>query len=98
MDWLENRARLSPKKDAIIEENTNKSWTFDEMNNRAKSIASWLHARGIKKGDRIALLSPNHISYFDLLFACGKIGAIFVPLNWRLSLHEIKGILEDCTP
>ncbi len=98
IDWLENRARLSPKKDALIEENTNKSWTFDEMNNRAKSIASWLHTRGIKKGDRIALLSPNHISYFDLLFACGKIGAIFVPLNWRLSIHEIKGILEDCTP
>lgn len=53
---------------------------------------------GSEKGDRIALLSPNHISYFDLLFACGKIGAIFVPLNWRLSNSEIKGILQDCSP
>jgi len=98
LDWLENRARLTPNKDAIIDEKTSKAWTFKELNKRANSTASWLHARGVKKGDRIALLSPNHISYFDLLFACGKIGSIFVPLNWRLSLHEINEILEDCTP
>ena len=98
LDWLENRARLSPNKDAIIDEKTNKAWTFKELNKRANSTASWLHVRGVKKGDRIALLSPNHISYFDLLFACGKIGAIFVPLNWRLSMHEIKEIVKDCTP
>lgn len=98
LDWLENRARLSPNKDAIIDEETNKVWTFEELNMRANSTASWLQNRGVKKGDRIALLSPNHISYFDLLFACGKIGAIFVPLNWRLSMHEINEILADCTP
>ena len=98
LDWLENRARLTPKKCAVIDEDTNFTWTFEELNNRAKSIASRLQARGVKKGDRIALLSPNHICYFDLLFACGKIGAILVPINWRLSPHEIDGILQDCTP
>ncbi|MEH7331312.1 long-chain fatty acid--CoA ligase [Neobacillus drentensis] len=98
LDWLENRARLSPNKPAIIDEKTDKACSFKELNNRAKFTADWLLARGIKKGDRIALISPNHISYFDLLFACGKIGAIFVPINWRLSLQEIKEILEDCTP
>ncbi|WP_066067542.1 acyl-CoA synthetase [Neobacillus soli] len=98
LDWLGNRARLSPNKDAILDEKTNNAWTFAELNKRANSTASWLHAQGVKKGDRVALLSPNHISYFDLLFACGKIGAIFVPLNWRLSLHEINEILADCTP
>ncbi|MGG1676728.1 long-chain fatty acid--CoA ligase [Neobacillus sp. NRS-1170] len=98
LDWLENRARLSPDKAAIIDEKTDKACSFKELNNRAEFTAEWLLARGVKKGDRIALISPNHISYFDLLFACGKIGAIFVPLNWRLSLQEIKEILEDCTP
>ncbi|WP_223591686.1 acyl-CoA synthetase [Neobacillus bataviensis] len=98
LDWLENRARLSPKKPAIIDEKTDKACSFKELNNRVKCTADWLLERGIKKGDRIALISPNHISYFDLLFACGKIGAIFVPLNWRLSFQEIKEILEDCTP
>jgi fatty-acyl-CoA synthase len=98
LDWLENRARLSPNKKAIIDEDTNKSWTYEGLNNRSSSVASWLKCQGIKKGDRVALLSPNDISYFDLLFACGKIGAIFVPLNWRLSLHELNEILKDCTP
>jgi fatty-acyl-CoA synthase len=98
LDWLENRARLSPNKHAIIAEDTNKTWTYGELNKRTSSVAGWLKSQGVKKGDRVALLSPNDISYFDLLFACGKIGAIFVPLNWRLSLHELNEILLDCTP
>ncbi|SMQ83691.1 fatty-acyl-CoA synthase [Bacillus sp. OV166] len=98
LDWLNNRARLSPEKDAIIDEKTNQAWTFKEVNERAKSVASWLLSQGVRKGDRVALLSPNDISYFDLLFACGKMGAILVPLNWRLSQHEISEILQDCTP
>ncbi|MBO0962476.1 long-chain fatty acid--CoA ligase [Neobacillus sp. MM2021_6] len=98
LDWLENRARLSPHKNAVIDEKTSKAWTFEQLNKRANSTASWLYTRGVKKGDRVALLSPNDISYFDFMFACGKIGAIFVPLNWRLSLHEINEILADCTP
>lgn len=98
LDWLENRARLSPNKKAIIDEDTNKSWTYEEVNKRSSSVAGWLKSQGVKKGDRVALLSPNNISYFDLLFACGKIGAIFVPLNWRLSEHELNEILLDCSP
>lgn len=98
LDWLDNRARLSPEKDAIIDEKTNQAWTFKEVNTRAKSVASWLLSQGVRKGDRVALLSPNDINYFDLLFACGKMGAILVPLNWRLSQHEISEILQDCTP
>ncbi|NYE03916.1 fatty-acyl-CoA synthase [Bacillus niacini] len=98
LDWLENRARLSPNKNAVILEDNNMKWTYRELNNRSTSVAGWLKNQGVKKGDRVALLSPNDISYFDLLFACGKIGAIFVPLNWRLSVHELHEILLDCTP
>ncbi|MCM3691515.1 acyl-CoA synthetase [Neobacillus niacini] len=98
LDWLENRARLSPNKKAIIDEDKNKSWTFEAVNKRSSSVAGWLKSQGVKKGDRVALLSPNDISYFDLLFACGKIGAIFVPLNWRLSEQELNEILLDCSP
>ncbi|MDQ1001095.1 fatty-acyl-CoA synthase [Neobacillus niacini] len=98
LDWLENRARLTPNKNAVILEDNNMKWTYRELNNRSSSVAGWLKSQGVKKGDRVALLSPNDISYFDLLFACGKIGAIFVPLNWRLSAHELYEILLDCTP
>src|SRR5213080_2174855 len=95
---MESRAGLTPNEQAIIDEKTGKAWTFSELNHRAAAAAGWLKSQGVKKGDRIALLSPNHICNLDLLFACGKIGAILVPLNWRLSYYELKSIIEDCNP
>ncbi|MHC0039570.1 AMP-binding protein [Pseudoneobacillus sp. C159] len=98
LDWLENRARISPSGEALIDAETNTVWDYQELNNRAISMASFLLSEGVTKGDRIALLAPNHISYFDLLFACQKIGAIFVPINWRLSIEEINDIIIDSSP
>ncbi|MEW8969520.1 MAG: long-chain fatty acid--CoA ligase [Mesobacillus sp.] len=98
LDWLESRAGLTPDAVAIADAGTAQEWSYREINDRAKAIAVWLGEKGVKKGDRVALLAPNGISYFDLLFACGKIGAIFVPLNWRLSLDELAYIIKDCEP
>ncbi|MFB6465266.1 class I adenylate-forming enzyme family protein [Cytobacillus sp. Hz8] len=98
LDWIENRARLTPDREAIIDAEQERHWSFFEVNRRSIAAASWLKRQGIKEGDRVALLSPNHICYFDVLFACGKIGAIFVPINWRLAPREIEYILRDCTP
>ncbi|MBA4537952.1 long-chain fatty acid--CoA ligase [Bacillus aquiflavi] len=98
IDWLHNRARLTPNKEAIIHAENGHSWTYKQLNDRANHLKNWLVHKGVKKGDRVALLAPNHISYFDFLTACSKLGAIFVPLNWRLAIEEINYILEDCTP
>ncbi|OCA83176.1 long-chain fatty acid--CoA ligase [Bacillus sp. FJAT-27225] len=98
LDWLESRAKLTPSATAISDAETDRSWSFEQINTRAKAMARWLFEQGIQQGDRVALLAPNDISYFDLLFACGKIGAIFVPLNWRLAQSELSFIIQDCTP
>ncbi|KIY21216.1 class I adenylate-forming enzyme family protein [Mesobacillus subterraneus] len=98
LDWFESRARLTPNAAAIADASTGQEWSFREVNERAKAVAAWLQEKGVEKGDRIALLAPNEISYFDLLFACGKIGAIFVPLNWRLSIAELTFIIQDSEP
>ncbi|QOR67482.1 long-chain fatty acid--CoA ligase [Cytobacillus suaedae] len=98
LDWLANRARISPDATAIVEGEDGTRWTYGQLNTRALNLATYLMSIGVKKGDRIALLSPNHIGYFDIFFACMKLGAIFVPLNWRLSKVEISYILTDCTP
>jgi fatty-acyl-CoA synthase len=98
LDWLESRAGLTPDAAAVADAGTDQEWSYREVNDRAKAIAAWLGEKGVQKGDRVALLAPNGISYFDLLFACGKIGAIFVPLNWRLSLDELAYIIKDCEP
>lgn len=97
-DWIANRARITPERIAVVNGETNENWTYEQLNIRAKNLASALVERGIEPGDRVALLSPNHVCYFDLLFACTKIGAIFVPLNWRLASHELAFVLNDCQP
>jgi acyl-CoA synthetase (AMP-forming)/AMP-acid ligase II len=72
------------------------SWgAFDEVVNR---IAHGLFAKGIKTGDRILYYGKNSLNYYYALFAAAKIGAVFVPLNWRLAGAEIRPIVTDCEP
>ncbi len=98
VDWLKNRARITPNRIAVVDGDTKECWNYTQLNDRAEHLAAYFLSLGIQKGDRIVLVSPNHISYFDIYFACEKIGAIFVPLNWRLSNTEIQYIIRDCTP
>ncbi|WP_449539387.1 acyl-CoA synthetase [Ferdinandcohnia sp. Marseille-Q9671] len=98
LDWIANRARLSPDSIAVVDGETGNRFTFHDLNKRSTNIGNYFKSIGIQKGDRVALMSPNDVSYFDFLFACGKIGAIFVPLNWRLSSSEIEYILLDSSP
>ncbi|WP_371825469.1 AMP-binding protein [Pontibacillus sp. ALD_SL1] len=98
MDWIKSRACLFPRDRAVVDAATGREWTFEDVNSRAEKLAAYFHQHGIKKGDRVALLSPNDISYFDFLFACMKSGAIFVPVNWRLSGEEVLYILQDASP
>ncbi|UFJ42548.1 AMP-binding protein [Brevibacillus humidisoli] len=98
IDWLAERAALTPKRVAVTDPQTGEAWSYGQLEQRASRIASYLSGQGIGKGDRVALLAPNDLCYFDVLFACIKLGAIFVPLNWRLSLEELQQIVTDCTP
>ncbi|MGD6833768.1 class I adenylate-forming enzyme family protein [Sutcliffiella halmapala] len=94
--WLQKRSQLSPAKVAIIDGETGERWNYKELYDRTINLADRLCQLGIDHGDRVALLSPNDPSYFELLFACQVAGAIFVPLNWRLSEEELIYILKDC--
>lgn len=72
--------------------------SFSELDRRSSQAAGALAGQGISSGDRVALLARNCLEHFELFFACSKLGAIFLPLNWRLSAREIAGILKDGTP
>src|SRR5258705_569545 len=52
---------------------------------------------GIARGDRVAILSLNHPDYLVLLYACARLGAMLVPLNWRLAVPEQVFILSDAS-
>lgn len=94
--WLQKRSQHSPYKIAVIDGETGERWNYKQLFDRSREMAGRLLSAGIGPGDRVALLSPNHIVYFELLFACVDIGAIFVPLNWRLAENEWNYIVRDC--
>jgi long-chain acyl-CoA synthetase len=90
-------ARKEPDAEALVHENGRReSWRALEA--QAERIAAMLAERGIRKGDRVCFLGRNCLEVFHVLFACSKIGALYVPLNYRLALPEIVQVLEDCRP
>ncbi len=74
------------------------SLNFRQLHNRVKNIAGALSQRGIRRGDRLALLLPNGPEYVQLIYACSWLGAIIVPINTRLSVVEIDHVLADASP
>lgn len=86
-------AQHCPSKVALRYEGTD--WTYGELWARIERATHGLRA---DKGERIAWLGYNHPDMLVLLFAAARRGAILVPLNWRLTAAEHRGILEDCRP
>ncbi len=72
--------------------------TFRKFRESVDKLAKGLMDRGIGKGDRVAVLGKNSLEYFLLYGAAAALGAIVLPINWRLSEEEIVYILNDCEP
>ncbi|WP_163853556.1 class I adenylate-forming enzyme family protein [Paenibacillus elgii] len=98
MDWLAARSALTPHRTAAINAETGEAWSYAQMNERACGLAGYLEAAGVAPGDRVAVLAQNDLCCWDALFACIKLRAVFVPLNWRLSGSELNAIVSDCKP
>jgi fatty-acyl-CoA synthase len=69
--------------------------TYAELSDRSDRLANALRTRGVRRGDRVAYLGENHPSFVETFFACGLLGAIFIPLNTRLAAPELTFQLED---
>ncbi len=69
--------------------------TYDELADRVDRLAVALAGRGVRKGDRVAYLGNNHPAFVETLCAVTLLGAIFVPLNTRLSVPELAYMLEN---
>ncbi|MFI7407973.1 long-chain fatty acid--CoA ligase [Streptomyces sp. NPDC049627] len=91
--WPARRARKTPHRTALIHGET--AISYAELYTRTTRLAHALRARGLRRGDRIAYLGPNHPSFLETLFAAGTLGAVFVPLNTRLAGPEIAYQLAD---
>jgi fatty-acyl-CoA synthase len=98
-EWLDRRDQLSPNSIALVDIATGQRFTYHALNLRTRALAALLASRyHIRQGDRVAVLASNCPEYLDALFACALLGAILVPLNWRLTTRELSGILADCAP
>src|SRR4029453_18949706 len=93
---LGRAARYFPERTALAANGTRS--TFLELHERVGRIAAALTKHGFKAGDRLTLFLPNEPDYLELVYACAWLGIIAVPLNTRLSVKEIDGILTDAQP
>jgi fatty-acyl-CoA synthase len=95
MSWfgvLEHHARLTPDKPiAVFGDDV---VTYRRMADLSAAAAAGLHRRGVGNGDVVGLLSYNNIEFLATIFAANYLGAIVMPLNWRLAAAEIRFILE----
>jgi len=97
-DWLALHALLTPKRIAAEDLTSDRVWTYGELHLLVACFATHLRMRGIGSGERVAALSRNRVEQIALHLACARIGAIYVPLNWRLAAAEINILIADCEP
>ena len=93
--YLGKRGHTNPNLEAIVDVATARRLTYAQVDRRANKVANAMLNLGIKKGDRVAILMMNSVEYFESFMGLAKIGAVVVPLNWRLVADELSYILKD---
>jgi fatty-acyl-CoA synthase len=96
-DFLRLSAQRFPGRDCFVFDDGS-SRSFAEVNGRVNQLAGALGGRGVRKGDRVALLGTDSGEYVEVMLACMKLGAIYVPLNNRLADAEVLTLLRRAEP
>ncbi len=97
-DLIARNAACYCNRSAWYEADADRTLTFLQIKEMVDGLAGGLQAAGIKKGDRIGVLGKNSLEYFLLYGAAAALGAILLPVNWRLSAEEVEYNLKDCEP
>ncbi len=92
--FLDRARRIYGSHEAVVA-TTGERFTFDELGNRADRLSSALQARGVEKGDAVAVLDPNTHYHLEAAYGVMQLGAIHTPLNYRLTPGDIEYILND---
>ena len=97
-DWIAHHAQMRGENTALIDLATQRRFTYTQMNDRVGRAAAAMRARGVGKGDRVCILAGNSTDMIETQFAAFRIGAIWVPLNVRLTVPELEYIVRDAEP
>jgi fatty-acyl-CoA synthase len=98
-DWIAHFGRRTPDKLAAVDLGSERRFSYAQFDARISRLAA--HFRdglAIKRGDRVAVLAQNNTDTLEVQFACGRIGAVFLPLNNRLTVPELHYIVGDAAP
>jgi fatty-acyl-CoA synthase len=100
-DWMARGERYWPEAPAVVDvaKGPQGRFTYRDLNTRANRMANWLRDfAGLGRGDRVGMLAMNGVEFLDVFFACAKLGAIFVPFNWRNSARELVVVVQQTLP
>ena len=87
------QAKQFPEHRALIYQG--QTLTYRQLHQRSQQLAQALLNVGVQAGARVAFLAQDCLQGYEILFACAHIGAVLVPVNWRLSAPEVRYILQD---
>ena len=88
----------NPDTTALVDAESGKSWTYDELDAAVEWTAGRLAALGVESGDRVAVLMETRPAFVRLAFACARLGAVLVPLNARLAVPELQAQVDTAEP
>ncbi len=97
-DLINRNATCFGSKAAWFEVDTGQTRSFADVKKLTDRLACGLQAAGVRHGDRIGVLGKNSLEFFLIYCAAAALGAIVLPVNWRLSEHEVGYILNDGAP
>lgn len=92
-DFLSISYAICPERDAMVFDGLR--WSYGQTSERVNRLANAFRDLGIRKGDRVGMLQVNCIQYIESYFASAKIGAIFVPLNFRAKAEELEHMIKN---
>lgn len=98
IDFLDKSVKNFPHKVALIDQATKRRLTYTSLKNEVDNWAAYLESVDVDKGDRIAFIHTNCLEHLTLFLACARLGAVFVPINWRLGNVEKEEIFAKTTP
>src|SRR3954447_17468835 len=90
------RTTGTPQADNIAIEFEGRSVTYGELDRRSSQVANALLSAGVEEQTCVGFLDKNCVEYFEVAFGIGKINAVNVGVNWRLTAAEMLHILDDC--
>jgi fatty-acyl-CoA synthase len=98
-DWIAHFGRRTPDKLAVVDLASGRRFSYAQFDARISRLATHLRDQfKIARGDRVAVLAMNTTDTLEVQFASGRIGAVFLPLNTRLTVPELQYIVGDAAP